>query len=224
MIFGGERFPINSIRKIKNYYKNTEFYNVSGPTECTCICSAHKVTKKEINNLDNIPVGNLNSYFKYKILPITDKKNVGELVLIGPSISQGYHNNRSLIKQNFFVKKGNFGYKTGDIVKKVKNNFLILGRIDNQIKFMGHRIELEEIENVIIKKHNLNECLVLVKKTKKFPYEKLTCYINSKYKKKIKESKFTEILPYYMQPKEIIFLKKFQYNKNGKIDRKFYNN
>ncbi len=49
---------------------------------------------------------------------------------------------------------------------------------------MGHRIELEEIENVIIKKYNLSECLVLLQKAKKFPYQKLVCYINSDHKKK----------------------------------------
>ncbi len=227
MIFGGERFPINSIKKIHNYLNKTEFFNVSGPTECTCICSAHKVTRKEINTLENIPVGNISSYFQYKILSISSKKNEGELCLIGPSISQGYLNNKSLTKEKFFIKGKNYGYKNGDLVKKIKNNLLILGRVDNQIKFMGHRIELEEIENVIIKKYNLSECLVLLQKAKKFPYQKLVCYINPDHKKKYLNSNFfnfSEILPYYMRPEEIFFLKKFRYNKNGKIDRKFYIN
>ena len=66
-----------------------------------------------------------------------------------------------------------------------------------------------------------------LQKAKKFPYQKLVCYINSDHKKKYSNSNFfnfSEVLPYYMRPEEIFFLKKFRYNKNGKIDRKFYIN
>ena len=48
IIFGGERFPINSVKKILPYLKDTQIFNVSGPTECTCICSAHKVSINDV--------------------------------------------------------------------------------------------------------------------------------------------------------------------------------
>ena len=161
----------------------------------------------------------------WKIISNGLNKNIGELCLIGPSISQGYHNKKLLTQERFFKFKNNNGYKTGDIIQKIKNNFLILGRTDNQIKFLGHRIELEEIENTLIKILNLNECLVTVKKDKKFPYEKLVCYTQlNKNKKfdKIKEKNVSNSLPYYMRPKEYIFIKKFKYNVNGKVDRRYY--
>ena len=227
MIFGGERFPINSVQKIQKLCKKISFYNVAGPTECTCICSAHKVTRNEINKLDNIPVGNLYPYFKHKIVPGNKDKTVGELCLICPTISRGYFNNKTLTKEKFFRVGGHFGYNTGDIVKKINKNFLILGRVDNQIKFMGHRIELEEIENTILKYYKLSDCLIVVKKRNKFPHEKLICYIKKKNSNLVKNSRFrriNKVLPYYMQPEKVLFVDKFKYNKNGKIDRKHYIN
>jgi D-alanine--poly(phosphoribitol) ligase subunit 1 len=226
MIFGGERFPINSVRKILKYLKKVQVYNVSGPTECTCICSVYKVTDKEIKNSNNISIGKINSYFNYKILNNSKKNTYGELILEGPAVSAGYYNNSKDTKKNFFKSKNTYGYKTGDIVKIIKkDNLKIIGRIDNQIKFLGYRIELEEIENTIIKQYNIEECLISIKKINKFPYEKLICYITKKNIKKMNTNNLIELtkkLPYYMCPKEIIYIKKFKFNKNGKVDRNFY--
>ena len=226
MIFGGERFPINSIKKILKYLNNTNIYNVSGPTECTCICSAHEVSKKEILNLKNIPVGKINSYFKFKLISDQNKRGRGELYLEGPAVSKGYYNNSEGTNKKFYKINKYFGYKTGDIFEKYKkNNFKIIGRVDNQIKFLGHRIELEEIENTIMKKYNIDECMLTIRKMKNYPNEKLVCYLSKKNKTKINNDnlqKLSSYLPYYMCPKEIIFIQNFKYNKNGKVDRGFY--
>jgi hypothetical protein len=67
--------------------------------------------------------------------------------------------------------------------------------------------------------------LITIKKDKKFPYEKLVCYLQQKKNKKfdkIREKNVSNSLPYYMRPKEYIFIKKFKYNANGKVDRKYY--
>lgn len=226
IIFGGERFPINSMKIILPYLKNTQIFNVSGPTECTCICSAHKVSTKEILNLKNIPVGKINSYFKFKLVSKDKTTKHGELYLEGPAVSSGYYNNKEITKMKFYKVNKFFGYKTGDIFKKYKkNNFIIIGRVDNQIKFLGHRIELEEIENIIIKKYGIEECLLSIKKIKNYPYEKLICYVRKNNNKKINDNnlfKLSSFLPYYMCPKEVKYIIKFKYNKNGKLDRNFY--
>ena len=228
MIFGGERFPINSVKKIFSYIKKTKIYNVSGPTECTCICSAHKVTKNELLTLKNIPIGKINSYFNYKIISKGKKSDQGELFLEGPAVSEGYFKNDKVTNVKFYNIKKFTGYKTGDIVEKYKkNNLKIIGRIDNQIKFLGHRIELEEIENILIKLFNIDECLILIKNQKKFPHEKMVCYVNNNHRNKINSrnlNKISSSLPYYMCPKELIYVSNFHYNKNGKLDRNHYKN
>ena len=130
-----------------------------------------------------------------------------------------------MTKEKFYlIKKKDYGYRTGDFVKLNKKNFLhILGRTDNQVKILGHRVELEEIENKINQIFNLNQCLVILKQIKEFPHKKLILLtenrnlINNNYKEKLLKH-----LPRYMSPEEIKNIKSFQFNRNGKIDRKFY--
>jgi len=136
-IFGGEPFPTNSIRKIYKFLKKTKIFNVSGPTECTCMCSAHLVEKKEIFKGQNISVGKINNYFKYKIN--AQNKNIGELFLEGPAVSEGYISDNLKTKNKFYKHKKYYGYKTGDLVSEEKNKLIkIIGRSDNQIKILGH--------------------------------------------------------------------------------------
>ncbi len=227
IIFGGERFPIKSIKKIYKFVSKKEIFNVSGPTECTCICSAHKVTNKDLaKKNDNIFVGKINNYFKYKIINPKKNKKKGELFLEGPTISEGYINNKTASAKSFYKTGKDNGYKTGDLVEKSTNgNLKIIGRVDNQIKFMGYRIELEEIENKIIKKFRVNNCIVLVKKLKTYPFQKIVLITDSNKLKNINlYSKLKDILPNFMIPTEIKLIKEFKYNKNFKIDRAFYKN
>ena len=57
-----------------------------------------------------------------------------------------------------------------------------------------------------------------------YPYEKLVCIVAKKNKKKIKLNNLSMSLPYYMCPNELAYVKSFKYNKNGKVDRKYYKN
>ena len=223
-IFGGEPFPVNSIKKIYKYISKAKIYNVSGPTECTCMCSAHLVKKKELFKNKNILVGKINSYFKYKITKNSSNKNLGELYLEGPAVSQGYINDKEKTKEKFYRIGLYNGYKTGDLVEKNNKGYLrIVGRVDNQIKILGHRVELEEIESTINKLFNLNQSLVILKKEKSFPFKKLIFITdNRKISSKIYFLKLEKELPRYMIPDEIIKIKNFIFNSNGKIDRKYY--
>ena len=99
----------------------------------------------------------------------------------------------------------------------------IIGRTDNQIKFLGHRIELEEIEKAFIKLFKVKNCIASIKEKKQYPHKKIVIFldknIGSEDKVKLKLSK---ILPKYMIPEELKFVKKFIYNRNGKLDRTRY--
>ena len=229
MIFGGERFPLQSVKKIFNICKKTKFYNVSGPTECTCMCSSYELKKKDLKNAEDISVGKISNYFKYRIhnskknnLNISEK--IGELYLEGPAVSQGYFNDKKRTKEKFYNRNGLKGYKTGDLVKENKRKFLkIIGRVDNQIKFLGHRIELEEIEKVFIKKLKIKNCVASLKLKKQYPYKKIIITLDKKIKNlDLIKKKISTSLPKYMIPEEINFVNKFIYNANGKLDRSKY--
>ena len=97
LIFGGERFPINGVKKIFPYLKKVKIFNVSGPTECTCMCSSKLIKKKELFTSKNLSIGKINNYFKYSILKNNKFSNIGELVLKGPSVASGYYNDNILL-------------------------------------------------------------------------------------------------------------------------------
>jgi D-alanine--poly(phosphoribitol) ligase subunit 1 len=224
LIFGGERFPINSVKKIYNYIKNVNIFNVSGPTECTCMCSVKLLGKQELFKSKNISIGKINNYFKYSIFKKNKDSEAGELILEGPAVASGYYNEKIITRKKFFKKKY-FGYYTGDLVEQLKNGELkILGRVDNQVKLMGHRIELEEIENEIIRIFNIKECLIKLVEQGKYRKQKISCIVKASDKNRLNNffKKLNNKIPNYAIPNNIKFINSFKYNQNGKIDRKFY--
>jgi D-alanine--poly(phosphoribitol) ligase subunit 1 len=97
-IFGGEGYPKPKLQALFNVYSGTsEFFNVSGPTECTCICSLYKITADDFHDLQGFPpLGSIADNFSYLILGDDNKKvqdgALGELCLLGPNVGLGYYN------------------------------------------------------------------------------------------------------------------------------------
>ena len=205
----------------------TKIYNVYGPTECTCICSNYKISKfdfskKEITKY--APLGKkMIKKFDYYILNKNKKIKFGEkgeLVLCGPNVGQGYYNNKPETKkrfvQNHFKKKNkDIVYMTGDIVYQEKKNRLIyfVSRSDNQIKHLGHRIELDEIEKALNSLNKIKGSIVTY--GKKNNINEITGWVfNCKKKEREIKYELIKILPNYMIPSRINYLKKIPINNN----------
>ena len=232
VIFGGEAFPKKNLQKLFKFIgKGTEIYNVYGPTECTCICSSYKVSKFDFKKNEikkYTPLGK-KMIKKFGFYIINDNQKVkknqkGELILTGENVGKGYFNNPTETKKKFiqnpFKSKKDIVYKTGDVVYQDGKNKLIyfVSRLDNQIKYMGHRIELDEIEKAINSLKNVKRSLVTF--GKKNNTTEITGWISSH---KNQENKIiyqlSKILPNYMIPTKINYIKKIPINNNGKVDR-----
>lgn len=229
--FGGEGFPKGELKKIYDLFQGRiKFINVYGPTEGTCICSAYKISKTDFENMKALsPLGKINPNFDYIIVDNNMKRvkegDKGELCLIGPNISPGYYNDKDRTEQQFiqhpeinsYTEKI---YRTGDLVYEEKKILWFAGRIDNQIKHMGYRIELEEIEAAINSIDNIQQCGVVYKKEND-RYGKIIAYIQALKPTTEQEilKKLNEYLPRYMIPNNIIFLNELPKNQNGKVDR-----
>jgi len=227
--FGGEGFPKPRLKFLYELYcERAEFVNVYGPTECTCICSSYRITEKDFDNMAELaPLGFLAPNFDYEIIPLQENdKSYGELCLKGPNVGLGYYGDEQLTRKSFIRNPFNSGldeiiYKTGDIVKKADNGYLhFKGRIDNQIKHMGYRIELEEIESVINTLEYVNESAVLYKKTDS-GIGQIIAFVDSKSEKESANigNDIKSKLPPYMKPKKIIILPGLPKNRNGKTDK-----
>tara|TARA_Y100001958_G_C21246987_1_gene577862 strand:+ start:4145 stop:5677 length:1533 start_codon:yes stop_codon:yes gene_type:complete len=227
-IFGGEGFPKRKLKELFVLYgTNSNLYNVYGPTECTCICSSYKITSADFENMNELaPLGFISSNFDYEILS-NNNQNYGELSLRGPCVGLGYYNDIDRTNHSFIQNPKSLWkdimYKTGDIVEKDKNGILhFKGRIDNQIKHMGYRIELEEIEAAFYNLKYVLECGVIYKKINS-DLGYILAVISISYDKSKEEilDELDKNLPKYMIPKEIILVDKLIKNQNGKIDRNY---
>jgi D-alanine--poly(phosphoribitol) ligase subunit 1 len=227
--FGGEGYPKSELVKLYNLYKKRiKFFNVYGPTECTCICSAYPIQENDFNELIGLPpLGELNQNFNYLIIDENGQENSeGELYLLGPNVGAGYYNNQEKTREvfiecdhgRFYLKKM---YKTGDIVKEIKGVLYFVGRKDNQIKHLGYRIELEEIEAALNIIEGINQSAVIYQRVNP-SFGKIIAFIATK--KDIDQNyigdELKKVLPSYMLPNKIKILTALPKNPNGKVDKK----
>jgi hypothetical protein len=188
------------------------------------------------NDQKNIPIGQaiagMEAYILDKDLSVVEPGGRGEIYLSGVGLARGYISQPALTSERFIANpysKGRLNYlrmyKTGDVGRVLPDgNIEFLGRIDNQIKIRGFRVELEDVES------NINTCPVVAQSVVTLITEhdnnRLVAFVV------LKESTNTinsleEIkkwlsfkLPQYAIPSQFIILDKLPLNKNGKIDRK----
>ncbi|MDC1174979.1 amino acid adenylation domain-containing protein [Bacteriovoracaceae bacterium] len=233
IIFGGEGFPKNKLKELFELIgSRVQLVNVYGPTEGTCICSSYNITSNDFSSdqMNTLaPLGrDMLPIFDYYILDENNKEvevgEIGELALGGEQLSIGYVGNevetsRSFILDPIRTNGSNKVYKTGDLVSRASNELIYFaGRKDSQIKFMGHRVELGEIESALDSLCFINEsCVVFGGKS---DAKQIVAYVSTSFKPSEIKKSLKNLLPPYMIPRKIRVLEVLPKNANGKIDRK----
>lgn len=235
MIFVGEVLPKTLCEELLNRFPDTRIINGYGPTEATVAISANDMNRDLLSREGSLPIG---YPMKTSVVKIVDEDGnevvdrvKGEIVIVGPSVSKGYFNNEEKTQKSFFYDdyKGEKcrAYRTGDLGYYVDGNLYYCGRKDFQIKLNGYRIEIEDIENNLIKVSNVkNAAVVPVEKNDKIAY--LTAFIQLKEDNGLSglkngiaiKKELADLIPSYMVPRNIKIIKEFPTNVNGKIDRK----
>lgn len=232
-IFGGEGYPKGKLKAFFEAYRETsELHNVYGPTECTCICSSYRVTERDFDDMQGLaPLGAIAPNFDYRILddnlaPVPVGA-IGELCLLGPNVGKGYYNDPERTAAAFVVNLRNpaYGermYRTGDLVSQSFPDGLIRihGRKDNQIKHMGYRIELEEVEAALHRLDYVTEAVMLHSVAAGISRLIAVVMLKTLVTEDRVRADLRELLPDYMIPGEIIFLPELPKNANGKVDRR----
>lgn len=233
-VFGGEGYPKAKLKALFSTYSNSsELFNVYGPTECTCICSVYKLTSLDFEDLQGLPpLGRIADNFAYLILDDEGKAvpvgETGELCLLGPNVGKGYYNDSertaaSFVQNPYRTSFTEIMYKTGDLVRfeSADGKLHIQGRKDNQIKHMGYRIELEEVEAALHCLEYISEAAVL--HTTRNELSRLIAIVASsgpvdgeQIRKDLKQ-----IIPDYMVPSVFHHEVALPKNPSGKIDRRF---
>ncbi len=226
VLFSGEVMPMKHLSIWMEKLPQAMFVNVYGPTEITCNCLYHIIDRKRTYQ-EKIPVGKPFPNERVFLLDeenhlITEPNKNGEICVAGTALGLGYYQNWEQTNQHFMQSPLHQKYlepiyRTGDLgYYNEDDDIVFMGRKDFQIKYLGHRIELEEIEKAMMDvKEVVRSCCVFdEEKAKLYGF-----YIGNISKKNL-SVKLKEVLPVFMIPTKLIPLEEFPMTKNGKIDRK----
>ncbi len=226
VIFSGEVMPLKHLGIWMKHLPDAMFVNVYGPTEITCNCTYHIIDRNRSYE-DKIPIGKPFPNERVVLLDeagkhISGKNEVGEICVIGTPLALGYYNNKEQTEKAFTadVNQTNFPqtvYHTGDLgYYNAEGELVFGGRKDFQIKYQGHRIELEEIDKAMAQCEGVSRSCAIFEPVKEKLYG---FYIGDITRQELRQ-KLKEVLPEYMIPSPLIKKDDFPITKNGKIDRK----
>jgi len=220
---GGEALTHSLVRQILP--KVGEFWNCYGPTEATVYATFTRVNDADAPILIGKPVNNTSIHIldkNYNQFPIGA---TGEVCIGGMGVAKGYHNRPELTEEKFIdLGGGQIVYRTGDLGRYIEDgNIELFGRIDNQIKLRGFRIEPGEIESLLTRLPGVKEAVVKVHRFDEHD-DRLVTFLNadSGFNMIVEEIKnvLSQSLPPYMIPSYFKLLDGFPRLPNGKIDKK----
>ena len=228
LILGGETLNFRDLNRIKNGNLKFDIINIYGPTETTVFVSYKLLSDLDIDaGIQNIGknLPHTNIYLLDEDLRPTNNK--GEIYIEGDAVARGYINNESLTKMKFIQSPfapNKKMYKTGDWAFQLPNkDFVFLGRVDQQVKLHGYRVELAEIESAVNMCIDITRAVVIPQKTEEGVIL-VTLYStqsgNPLADNYIKTA-IAEVLPMYMIPKVFIHSNDFPLNINGKLAREY---
>lgn len=232
-IFCGEVLTHKLVDQLFERFPDAKVINTYGPTEATVLVTASEITPEMAADARQIPIGEPLGEVRFRLVneagEEVDEGSEGELLILSKNVGPGYFGRPDLTEKVFFYDEetARRGYRTGDSAFRDGNMYYYCGRLDNQIKLNGFRVEIEDVENNLVKVENIARAAVLpVYDGEKV--QSLAAFIlleqpdgltNLKRTIKIKEA-LREFLPSYMVPRKITALDSFPLNTNGKVDKK----
>lgn len=227
VFMSGDWIPVNLPDQIKRTFNNANVISLGGATEAT-VWSNYYVIDKVEPHWRSIPYGKPIQNAKYYILdehfnpcPIGI---AGDLYIGGQVLAEGY--NDPVISAKKFIANpfvpGERMYHTGDKARYFPDgNMEFLGRVDDQVKVRGYRIEIGEIEVALLQIDGIKEAIVIAKEDAS-RQKSLFAYIvgESEISVASVKSELKKTLPDYMIPIGFVQLDKIPTTSNGKVDKK----
>jgi len=230
-LFCGEPLPVASASAWLEAAPNSILENLYGPTELTIACTLYRWDPTQSPNeaeLGIVPIGY--PYPEMRVLVADEslrevgRGEVGELLMNGSQLSLGYWKDPDKTAAAFVIPPGEKSvyYRTGDRVRRPLGNGPLthLGRIDFQVKILGHRVELGEIEAVVRKACGLDGVLAVGWPVTSSGYGGVEVFVEGDAKDlEGLRSKVASELPDYMVPRRFNFMVRLPRNVNNKFDR-----
>jgi amino acid adenylation domain-containing protein/non-ribosomal peptide synthase protein (TIGR01720 family) len=227
LIVGGEALETRLTMEIcKSFGGGVEIYNEYGPTEATVGCMTHRYEKgNDLRPFVPIgrPVANTQIYILNDKLKPVEENTVGELYISGVGLASGYLNGAEINSEKFLdnpFKIGERLYRTGDLARRLCNGEIeYLGRRDQQVKYHGHRVELEEIRSAVNSHPQIRDSIIQVRKDDS-GNEVMVCYYLSRHEINSEEIvlELKKWLVVEVIPNLFVRLGKIPLTLNGKIN------
>ncbi|ARU63622.1 hypothetical protein CBW65_23350 [Tumebacillus avium] len=228
LFLGGEAISPTLRNRVLEKMPHTNLINIYGPAETSVFSTDHIFEQGDDRFAVPIgrPIANIKVYVLDKQLNPVPVGVYGELHIGGIGVTRGYLNRPELDEERFvqhnpFLADGGRLYKTGDIVRWLPDGTLeYQGRVDNQVKISGVRIETGEVETALLQHPSIQHAAVLVREDT--PGQKrLVAYLIGEVTASHELREFLKTrLPDAMIPTAYLFVDEFPLSPNGKLDKK----
>ena len=232
IILGGERArPEHLAEWLRCVPDGPRILNTYGPTEATVVATSTELTAADLQDEElsiGKPIRNARAYIlDHRGQPVPAGV-AGELHLAGAGLAEGYFGQpdwtaERFVPDPFVCEPGGRMYKSGDLARyRIDGNIEYVGRIDQQVKFRGYRIELEEIESVLCREDAVQDAAVLLREDTP-GHPRLVAYVIASQAGITADelkSALADRLPAYMVPSLTVFLDALPLTPHGKLDRK----
>ncbi len=226
VMFSGEVMPPKRLSNWMEHLPQAEFVNLYGPTEITCNCTFHRIERSR-DYTEGIPIGASFANEETFLLDeedreVTEPGVTGQICVRGTAVGLGYWNMPQQTKERFredprTPEYASVIYCTGDLGRyNERGELMFCGRMDDQIKYMGHRIELAEVELAINAVDGVERsCCVFDEKK-----SRLYAFYCGTIERGDLIQKLKERLPVFMIPGVFKQVESMPVTGRGKIDRR----
>ncbi len=228
ILLGGEALPPATVQKWSK--PGRRILNTYGPTEATVVATAAEVRPGETVTIGR-PIANYTAYVVNEAMALVGPGEQGELLIGGPGVARGYHGRPELSAEKFIANPFGqpFGpedpvlYRSGDAVSVDEaGNIVFHGRIDDQIKIRGFRVELGEIESKLAEEPGVNQAAVVMRTDDEI--ERLVAFVVAEpgvaVDGAVLRAALRDKLPPYMVPAHFEAVGSLPRMVSGKVDRR----
>jgi D-alanine--poly(phosphoribitol) ligase subunit 1 len=227
-VVGGEMLPRPLIRELMRRFPKAKIFNGYGPSEATCATHLYLLGEADAQGEGPVCVG---PAIAPSAMSIVDPEGnplpageAGEVELSGPQVIRHYLPADHPANRAFGWRDGRRTYRTGDLGRiDDKGSLTLLGRIDRQVKWLGNRIELDEIERVADGFPSVHKSVCLTQ-SEGGRVTGIVLFVQAKSGAQLRHSELLahlgRFLPATMVPRDVRFVDHLPVTLNGKIDAK----
>lgn len=220
IVVGAEAFPAALYRELRSISPEMHIINGYGPTECTITCCSKDLTSEKNITIGG-PAANVKFYVVDRFGNVLPPYGCGELIICGECVGRGYVKLPEKTAASFYRLRGIPAYHSGDTVRlNADGEMEFFGRIDNQVKLRGFRVELDEIENVLCSFESVRQSKVIVRNNGTEDYLAGFFTADTQVDLAALTEHLKSKLTYYMVPDVLLQLEKMPLTPSGKVDKK----